>query len=510
MPTKRTGNGTCAKIKLKRRKLIRTVVGQKAWEKCLEHQSKIKLPCIKGRTISSPYCGQELGTQRAGGINARKHEFAHMALLGYGKNFSEATFGCGGSLISETFVLTAGHCTATRTLVNVTFAVFGILQRQDVPKVSPKNIRRFKRIVKYPLYKPPSVYHDIALLELDKPIQPSYKIRPACLHVGNDIEDIRAYATGWGALGHKRPNANVLQKVPLWRVKDEVCKTKYPPHRVAVKGYDNTTQMCYGDDGIPRDTCKGDSGGPLQISNDNVHCTYLIIGVTSVGLSNCAQFCSYNLLKPTVCCSDCYSLEYSIRTSQKYSGDRYENDVAGGVDARRSDYPHMALLGYGHSPESAEWMCGGSIINDRYILTAGHCMSSPTFGKIRFAALGILQRTDDFHMWQIYDIAEIIPYPQYNPPSKYHDIALLSTRRRIRFNKEVAPACLHRSNVMPRRAIGDSGGPLQIGVYNDKCKFMVAGITSYGRSCGFAGNAGIYTRVAYYMPWIESITGRLL
>nr|XP_049704373.1 serine protease snake-like [Helicoverpa armigera]XP_049704374.1 serine protease snake-like [Helicoverpa armigera] len=212
-----------------------------------------------------------------------------MALLGYGKNFSEATFGCGGSLISESFVLTAGHCTATRTQQNVTFAVFGILQRQEVPKVLPENIRQFKRIVKHPHFKPPSVYHDIALLELDKPIQLSYKVRPACLHVGNDIHDIRAYATGWGALGHKGPNANVLQKVPLWRVKNEVCKTKYPHHRVAVRGYDNTTQMCYGDDGIPRDTCKGDSGGPLQISNEDIYCTYLIVGVTSVGLSNCAQ-----------------------------------------------------------------------------------------------------------------------------------------------------------------------------------------------------------------------------
>ncbi|PZC79347.1 hypothetical protein B5X24_HaOG216496 [Helicoverpa armigera] len=285
------------------------------------------------------------------------------------------------------------------------------------------------------------------------------------------------------------------------------------------------------------------------------------------------KFCSYNLLKPTVCCSDCYSLEYSIRKSQKYSGDQYDNDVAGGVDARRTDYPHMALLGYGETPETAEWMCGGSIISERYILTAAHCISSPTVGKITFAALGILKRTDDFHMWQIYDIIEIIPYPQYNPPSKYHDIALLHTGRRIRFNKEVAAACLNRNNDMPQRAIvtgwgslghnrhiadnlqvvqvdhfpdaqcsrdypvhrllkrgydrntqacygdrrkvadtceGDSGGPLQTGVYNDHCKFLIAGITSYGKACGFAGNAGIYTRVSHYMPWIESITGRLL
>lgn len=49
---------------------------------------------------------------------------------------------------------------------------------------------------------------------------------------------------------------------------------------------------------------------------------------------------------------------------------------------------------------------------------------------------------------------------------------------------------------------GDSGGPLQIypeGSYIAK----VVGIVSFGISCGSAW-PGIYTRVAYYLDWIES------
>ena len=48
---------------------------------------------------------------------------------------------------------------------------------------------------------------------------------------------------------------------------------------------------------------------------------------------------------------------------------------------------------------------------------------------------------------------------------------------------------------------GDSGGPLQMLV---KDKFYLVGITSFGIGCG-TKNPGIFTRVAYYLDWIESI-----
>ena len=31
------------------------------------------------------------------------------------------------------------------------------------------------------------------------------------------------------------------------------------------------------------------------------------------------------------------------------------------------------------------------------------------------------------------------------------------------------------------------------------------GVTSYGKDCGIVGSAGMYTRVSYYVPWIEGI-----
>jgi secreted trypsin-like serine protease len=48
---------------------------------------------------------------------------------------------------------------------------------------------------------------------------------------------------------------------------------------------------------------------------------------------------------------------------------------------------------------------------------------------------------------------------------------------------------------------GDSGGPLQIVVDEQHC---IVGVVSFGIACGYA-LPSIYTRVSFYLDWIESI-----
>lgn len=53
---------------------------------------------------------------------------------------------------------------------------------------------------------------------------------------------------------------------------------------------------------------------------------------------------------------------------------------------------------------------------------------------------------------------------------------------------------------------GDSGGPLQV-PFNAGCSrlYLQIGIVSFGEGCAFPDTPGVYTKVSFFIPWIEGI-----
>ncbi|XP_017781183.1 PREDICTED: serine protease snake-like [Nicrophorus vespilloides] len=215
-----------------------------------------------------------------GGEPSLLAEFPHMAALGYAVNGSnETVWGCGGSLISLKFILTASHCLNTTEFGAVKYVRLGALNISD--SVS-KTFEDFQvlRVHRHPLYKRPSKYNDIALLELDRLVKTTLYIQPACLNINITDSPHNLIATGWGLLSFFGRAAEHLQKLYLNHVNNTKCRLNYDVNERSLnKGIQEQHQICAGF--VGRDTCKGDSGGPLQFKNPRG--TYYIYGITSFG-----------------------------------------------------------------------------------------------------------------------------------------------------------------------------------------------------------------------------------
>ena len=180
--------------------------------------------------------------------------------------------------------MTAGHCASDSDGNVPKFVRMGDLDlttTEDDKNAADYDIEEF---IKHPDYQPLiEKYNDIALIKLTRDVTFTPYIRPACLPLPNDdVKDgNRTIAIGQGAPAQSEQNANVLYKVTLDVLSNSVCSTYYRKFKKIPRGA-LPTQICAGSD-KGRDTCGGDSGGPLQIVDWDNSCTYYIVGVTSFG-----------------------------------------------------------------------------------------------------------------------------------------------------------------------------------------------------------------------------------
>lgn len=189
---------------------------------------------------------------------------------------------CGGSYIGDGYVLTAAHCVSNRTarVLNVKVAGF-VLGGNDGDRIQV--VEKFV----HPQYNPSTLNYDVALLKLERTPSVGRQVTLAQSNIYQYVRDgdlITVAGLGRLSEGGSRPSN--LQEVSVPLVSDQVCNQ-------SGGNYANvgSVAFCAGYAQGQKDSCSGDSGGPIVVSSGG---QTVQLGIVSWGIG-CARPAKYGV-----------------------------------------------------------------------------------------------------------------------------------------------------------------------------------------------------------------------
>ncbi|XP_064097311.1 serine proteinase stubble-like [Macrobrachium nipponense] len=231
--------------------------------------------------------------------------------------------------------------------------------------------------------------------------------------------------------------------------------------------------------------------------------------------------------------------------------------IVGGVQSTTNRYPW--LVGLSDVGGDDKPFCGGTIVNNEWIVTAAHCVKGMTADQLQ-VLLNMWDWANGSTRTVKRTVDKVIMHPSYNAQTYNNDIALLHLSTPISFTNfpGIKPICLPPStadyagkdavvtgwgvtssggtqpNIVREVTVpittqaaceaaygtavtqnmicaglkaggkdscqGDSGGPLT--VPNGSGKHYLAGVVSWGDGCAAPDKYGVYTDVPNYVSWI--------